>query len=169
MCASPGGKSTLLAGMLSKDSLLIANEVIRPRAAILEENLVRWGFMNNWVTSNDPRDFSGITGYFDVILVDAPCSGSGLFRKDSRAVEEWSENNVQLCAQRQQRIVANVWSALKEGGVLVYATCSYSPAEDEEILDWMASTYKVSPVSVSLNEEWGIIPITTPGGMVGYR
>ncbi|HEY1033070.1 MAG TPA: RsmB/NOP family class I SAM-dependent RNA methyltransferase, partial [Flavipsychrobacter sp.] len=123
LCAAPGGKSTLIASLLGKDSLLVSNEVIRTRASILEENMSRWGYMNTWVTSNDPKDFGKLKGYFDVIVVDAPCSGSGLFRKDERALGEWSEANVALCSGRQQRILADVWPALKEGGVLIYATC----------------------------------------------
>ena len=90
LCAAPGGKSTLIASLLDAESLLISNDVIRTRATILDENVTRWGQMNTWVTSNDPRDFSTLTDYFDVILVDAPCSGSGLFRKDPNAIKEWS-------------------------------------------------------------------------------
>lgn len=169
LCAAPGGKSTLLASVLDKDSLLISNEVIRTRASILEENIARWGYMNNWVTSNDPKDFGKLDGYFDLIVVDAPCSGSGLFRKDERAVNEWSEANVLLCSQRQQRIVSDVWSSLKEAGFLIYATCSYSPQEDEEILSWLSENFEVSPVNVTFPKEWGIITSVTKEGLNGYR
>ncbi len=169
LCAAPGGKSTLIASMLDKESLLISNEVIRTRASILDENMTRWGHMNTWVTSNDPRDLGRLHGYFDIIVVDAPCSGSGLWRKDPRALNEWSEANVQMCGERQQRILADVWPALKQGGVLVYATCSYSPEEDEEILDWLAGEYDVSPIAVEVKEEWGIVTTSTAKGMTGYR
>ncbi len=169
LCAAPGGKSTLIASMLDKDSLLVSNEVIRPRASILEENLTRWGYMNTWVTSNDPRDFSRLTGYFDIIVVDAPCSGSGLFRKDERALDEWTEANMQLCSDRQQRILADVWPALKENGTLIYATCSYSPAEDEQILDWLADTFDVTTLPVPLAEDWGITQVTSAKGATGCR
>ncbi|MBS1779441.1 MAG: RNA methyltransferase [Bacteroidetes bacterium] len=169
LCAAPGGKSTLLASFLGPDSLLISNEVIRTRASILEENMTRWGYMNTWVTSNDPRDLARLTGYFDVIVVDAPCSGSGLFRKDARALDEWSEANVQLCSQRQQRILADVWPALKEDGVLIYATCSYSPQEDEQILDWLATELDVTGIKVSSNAEWGVVETTSGRGLHGYR
>ncbi|MBW7914461.1 MAG: RNA methyltransferase [Taibaiella sp.] len=170
LCAAPGGKSTLIASLLGKDSLLISNEVIRSRASILEENITRWGYMNTWVTSNDPKDFGKLKGYFDVIVVDAPCSGSGLFRKDERALDEWSESNVQLCAQRQQRILADVWPALKEGGILIYATCSYSQQEDEEILDWLGDDFKVTSLSVELKEEWGVIKtVSKKHEFKGYR
>lgn len=169
LCAAPGGKSTLTASLLDKDSLLVSNEVIRSRAPILEENMTRWGYMNTWVTGNDPADFARLPGYFDVIVIDAPCSGSGLWRKDKRALDEWSEANVLLCSQRQQRIIADVWPALKEDGILVYATCSYSPQEDEEILDWLAGTYNVRSVEVQTSAEWGIVTVGSAKGMIWYR
>jgi len=170
LCAAPGGKSTLIASYLDKSSLLISNEVIRTRASILEENMTRWGYMNTWVTSNDPRDFGRLPGYFDIIVVDAPCSGSGLFRKDKRALDEWSEGNVVLCSQRQQRILADVWPSLKEDGVLIYATCSYSEQEDEQILDELATMYKVESIAMDVPEEWGVVSVTSSvHKMAGYR
>jgi 16S rRNA C967 or C1407 C5-methylase (RsmB/RsmF family)/NOL1/NOP2/fmu family ribosome biogenesis protein len=170
LCAAPGGKSTLIASLLGTNSLLISNEVIRTRASILEENMTRWGHVNTWVTSNDPRDFSKLPGYFDVIVVDAPCSGSGLFRKDEKAWDEWSESNVQLCAQRQQRILADVWPALKEDGIVIYATCSYSPQEDEEILDWIASDLGAETLRVIVPQEWGIVMThSEKANFTGYR
>ncbi len=169
LCAAPGGKSTLIASLLGKDSLLISNEVIRTRASILHENMTRWGYMNSWVTSNDPKDIGRLNGYFDVIVVDAPCSGSGLFRKDKDAVKEWSEANVILCSHRQQRILADIWPALKENGLLVYATCSYSPPEDEAILDWLSEEFEVETLSVPGISAWGIIETTANRGAKGYR
>ena len=169
LCAAPGGKSTLLASLLGESSLLISNEVIRTRASILEENIIRWGYASNWVTGNDPKDFGKMEGYFDLIVVDAPCSGSGLFRKDEHALDEWSEANVLLCSQRQQRIVADVWNALKEDGFLIYATCSYSPQEDEAILDWLAENFWVSPVAVNIPEAWEIVTTVSKNKLTGYR
>lgn len=169
LCAAPGGKSTLIASFLGEDDLLVSNEVIRSRASILEENMTRWGHMNTWVTANDPRDLGKLTGYFDVIVVDAPCSGSGLFRKDTKALEEWSSANVQLCCQRQQRILADVWPALKEDGVLIYATCSYSPQEDEEILDWMAESFEAKGLRVHTEAGWGVVETESKNGLHGYR
>ena len=96
LAAAPGGKSTHIQSLISKNSLLISNEVIRSRVNILKDNIIKWGSDNVVVTNNDPRDFSRLENYFDVIVVDAPCSGSGLFRRDEEAIEEWSENNVQL-------------------------------------------------------------------------
>jgi len=169
LCAAPGGKSTLLASLLERDSLLVSNEVIRSRASVLEENAIRWGYTNHWVASNDPRDFSRLPGYFDVIVVDAPCSGSGLFRKDAHALTEWSESNVALCSQRQQRIIADVWDALKDQGFLIYATCSYSPQEDEDILDWLAENFSLRSVAVEVPADWSIVAAASKKGMVGYR
>lgn len=170
LCAAPGGKSTLLASLLDESSLLISNEVIRTRASILEENVVRWGYTNHWVTCNDAKDIGKLEEYFDVIVVDAPCSGSGLFRKDERAIDEWSENNVQLCSARQQRILADVWPSLKEDGILIYATCSYSRQEDEQILDWLAENFETTSLSIPLPAEWGITTVSSPKkSMTGYR
>lgn len=171
LCGAPGGKSTLIAPLLHPESLLVSNEVIRSRATILEENMTRWGYTNSWVTSNDPRDFGRrMPGYFDAMIVDAPCSGSGLFRKDVRAVNEWSEGAVDLCHARQQRILADIWPSLKEDGLLFYATCSYSPEEDEDMLDWLADNYAISAPEVAVPEGWGIVPVTSARhGLRGYR
>ncbi len=170
LCAAPGGKSTLLASELDAKSLLICNDAIRSRATILVENITRWGYTNTWVTSNDPRDFGRLPGYFDAVLVDAPCSGSGLFRKDNRALAEWSTDAVQLCAARQQRILTDVWPSLKEGGVLLYATCSYSPEEDEAILVWLGEAQELESLDVPMPAEWGVTQVIAgPKGLTGYR
>ncbi len=137
LCAAPGGKSTLIQSVINDTSLLVSNEVIKTRVNVLSENITKWGAANVIVTNNDAKDFQRLPDYFDVIVVDAPCSGSGLFRKDPDAIREWSEQNVQLCSQRQQRILADVLPALKDDGVLIYSTCSYSQEEDEAIADWL--------------------------------
>ncbi|MBI2729786.1 MAG: RNA methyltransferase [Sphingobacteriales bacterium] len=157
LCAAPGGKSTLLQSIISADSLLVSNEVIQSRASVLRENIIKWGAANVVVTNNDPKDFQQLQGFFDVIVVDAPCSGSGLFRRDEEAIAEWSENNVQLCSQRQQRILADVLPALKEEGVLIYSTCSYSKDEDEKIIDWLINHCQLSTINCQLKEEWNIV------------
>jgi NOL1/NOP2/sun family putative RNA methylase len=164
LCAAPGGKSTHIHSLISKESLLVSNETIRSRANILKDNIIKWGCENVVVTNNDPRDFAKLENYFDLIVVDAPCSGSGLFRKDPDAINEWSENNVQLCSQRQQRILADVWPALKKGGKLIYSTCSYSKEEDEEIVEWLNSYLSIANCQLSVDKNWGIVE---SGG--GYR
>lgn len=157
LCAAPGGKTTHIQSLISKDSLLISNEVIRSRALILKDNIIKWGCENVIVTNNDPSDFSTLENYFDLIVIDAPCSGSGLFRKDEEALNEWSENNVHLCSRRQQRIIADAWPALKKEGVLIYSTCSYSPEEDEAIMEWIKNEFPVSNLKLDTRKEWGIV------------
>ena len=170
LCAAPGGKSTLIQSIISADSLLVSNEVIKARVNILAENMTKWGAANVIVTNNDPKDFQRLKNYFDVIMVDAPCSGSGLFRKDPNAINEWSENNVALCAQRQQRILADIMPALKDGGVLIYSTCSYSKAEDEAITDWLAEEFAVDSLQLAVEESWGIVEtVSERSDSFGYR
>ena len=164
LAASPGGKSTHIQSLISKDSLLVSNEVIKSRANILKDNIIKWGCENAVVTNNDPKDFAKVKSYFDVIVVDAPCSGSGLFRRDPDAINEWSLNNVQLCSQRQQRILSDVWPALKKDGILIYSTCSYSQEENEEILKWMSSEFRVQSLELKVDESWNIVESTD-----GYR
>lgn len=153
LCAAPGGKSTLIESLISDESILVSNEVIKSRVSVLEENVIKWGASNVIITNNDPITFQRLENYFDVIVVDAPCSGSGLFRKDIRAIDEWSEDNVQMCSQRQQRILADVYPALKKDGILIYSTCSYSEEEDECISDWLLNTFAVSSLQLSLGDE----------------
>lgn len=162
LSAAPGGKSTHLQSLISKNSLLVSNEVIRSRARILEDQIIKWGASNVVVTNNDPRDFSALEGYFDIVVLDAPCSGSGLFRRDPNAMNEWSPDNVQLCSQRQQRILADIWPALRNGGLFIYSTCSYSAEEDEEIASWIRKEFDTEDLKVTIREEWGIIE--TSGG-----
>jgi NOL1/NOP2/sun family putative RNA methylase len=170
LCAAPGGKSTLIQSLLSEKSLLVSNEVIKTRIAVLTENIAKWGASNVIITHNDPKDFQRLPRYFDVVVVDAPCSGSGLFRKDPKAINEWSEQQVELCSQRQQRILADILPALKEGGILIYSTCSFSKEEDEEISDWLIKNYELSTVSYQLKSEWNIIETASPEtNACGYR
>ena len=169
LSAAPGGKSTHIQSLICKESLLVSNEVIRSRANVLKDNIIKWGCENVMVTNNDPRDFARLENYFDVIVVDAPCSGSGLFRREPDAIEEWSLNNVQLCSQRQQRIIADVWPALKKDGILIYSTCSYSKEEDEDILDWMRKELSVDSCPLTVPPEWGIVSVKVNDEDFGYR
>lgn len=170
VCAAPGGKSTLLNSYLHPDSLLIANELIRPRAKVLADNLVRWGTANTVVTKNDPVSFQRLPGYADLMLVDAPCSGSGMFRKDPGTIDDWSLGAVKLCGERQQRILASSLTALKTGGVLLYSTCSYSEEENERIADWLVETQGMQPLALPVDPEWGIEETASPQhACPGYR
>jgi len=168
LCAAPGGKSTHLLNLLNEESLLVSNEVIRSRASILSENIQKWGYGNCVVTNNDPKDFSLLEGFFDVIVVDAPCSGEGLFRKDPEAVQEWSIQNVALCAARQKRILHDVWPALKQGGVLIYSTCTYNEEENENNLLYFSR--EELPTFVELNPTPSPqIRISRKDPVIGYR
>ncbi len=162
LCAAPGGKSTHIQSLINEKSLLVSNDVIKPRVNILIENLSKWGAVNNIVTNNDPRDFARLENYFDVMVIDAPCSGSGLFRRDPDAVKEWSEEAVDMCKQRQQRILSDAYPALKQNGVLIYSTCSYSTEEDEQMCDWICEHFDVEPLQVKINSEWNIIETSGP-------
>lgn len=169
LCAAPGGKSTLLAGALP-DSFLVSNEVIKTRVGVLSENISKWGSDHVIVTNNDPKDFRRLPGYFDLIVVDAPCSGSGLFRKDTNAIDEWSEANVEMCSLRQQRILTDVIGSLKQNGFLVYSTCSYSAQEDEDICDWITEQFGLESVQVKVDPSWGIIETASKKHKAaGYR
>ncbi|MEQ1745920.1 MAG: RNA methyltransferase [Saprospiraceae bacterium] len=156
LCAAPGGKSTLLASLLSPDSLLVANEVVRQRTAVLRENLEKWGTPNVAVTSAEPSDFAALRGWFDLVVADAPCSGEGLFRKDTDAVSEWSLTQVGVCATRQRDILADAVSALKPGGILAYSTCTYNRTENEDNAAWLIAEYKLEPLRLSVPATWGI-------------
>lgn len=167
LCASPGGKSTHLVSLIGRDSLLVSNETINGRTAALAENIARWGADNVVVTNNDASDFKRLKSFFDIILVDAPCSGEGMFRKSGAAVENWSRENVMLCAERQRRILNDIWDALAPGGFLIYSTCTYNEYENDGNLKFLTEKggEPVEPAHEDLvfMEHAGIIP-TALGG-----
>lgn len=148
LCAAPGGKSTLAAAALPEGSLLVSNEYVRSRAMVLKENVIKWGQDRIVVTNNAPADFGALGSVFDVVLVDAPCSGEGMFRKDAGAVAEWSEANVRMCAERQRQILTDVWDCLVPGGVLIYSTCTYNRTENEETLEWLVGEFGAESLPV---------------------
>lgn len=135
LCAAPGGKSTILLDNLSDTSLLISNEIARNRAYILRDNLSRWGKANILVTNRSAADFGAFSGLCDLILIDAPCSGEGMFRKDLNARMEWSMKNADHCALRQTEILDDAWPALKQGGYLIYSTCTFNPDENHKQIE----------------------------------
>ena len=157
LCAAPGGKSTLLLSTLPQDSLVLANEVIRSRYQSLRHNLVKWGYSNSCSSMHDSREFSGLEGFFDLILVDAPCSGEGLFRKDPGATGEWSEEGVQLCAGRQKRILADAVKLLAPDGIMLFCTCTYNRQENEDNANWLKDTFGLHPEPIRLEADWGIV------------
>lgn len=168
LCAAPGGKSTHLLSLIDSGDLLVSNEVIRSRVSVLDENIRKWGHQNVVICNNDPADFADLEGLFDVILVDAPCSGEGLFRRDASAIQQWSIDNTNLCATRQRRILADIWPSLKNNGYLIYSTCTFNPEENEENLKWLAENNSVESIRIPLSENWGIEEIEH-NGLFGYR
>ncbi len=140
LCSAPGGKGTQMACAMDGKGLIVLNEPVLPRAKILSENVERLGVKNAVVVSETPETLAArFPAYFDKILVDAPCSGEGMFRKNAEeALGEWSEENIALCAQRQKRILREATKMLKVGGRLVYSTCTFSHAEDEgQVCDYL--------------------------------
>jgi 16S rRNA C967 or C1407 C5-methylase (RsmB/RsmF family)/NOL1/NOP2/fmu family ribosome biogenesis protein len=166
LCGAPGGKSTILSDLIGPDSLLVTNEVIRSRSLILSEIITKWGLGNALVTQNDPAHFARLPGYFDVILVDAPCSGEGMFR-NKVAIDEWSLENTNHCSERQKRILKNVWPALKENGILIYSTCTFNPGENEENIKWLLNNHEAECLKLNLSDYKGIVEIDYHG-IYGY-
>lgn len=156
LCAAPGGKSTLLTSLLPKGSWLLANEVIRSRYQILRYNLNKWGYNNTFTSNHDVEDFQKLNGFFDLVLVDAPCSGEGLFRKDQAARQEWSPENVNLCAARQGRILKAAVDLVAPGGVLLYSTCTYNQQENDVNAAWLAQESGLSYKDLNFPSQWGL-------------
>jgi len=157
ICASPGGKSTLLAGVLNDHGLLICNEVIKSRVTTLQENITKWGYSNTLVTNNDPREFGKIGELFDVVVTDAPCSGEGMFRKDVTAIKEWNEELVDLCAARQSRILDDMVKCIRPGGFLIYSTCTFNHKENEEQVLRLMNAYGMESVFIPYKGDGPII------------
>lgn len=168
LCAAPGGKSLSLLAALPEGSLLVSNELVRTRAHVLSETIAKSGNPNVVVTNNEARDLGRWSRFFDLILVDAPCSGEGMFRKEAVAIDEWSPENVSICARRQQDIVADVWPSLKPGGLLIYSTCTYNVSENEEVMLELARSTGAAFVEVGTGDEWGISPARDERAK-GYR
>ena len=161
LCAAPGGKSTLISEYLGRDGLLLSNEVVRQRVFILSENIQKWGNGNTVVTHNTAEEYGErCKNLFDCILVDAPCSGEGMFRKDEQARNEWSLKAVKQCAERQRAILMDVWDALKPGGILIYSTCTFNEEENEKNVEWIADTLGAEVLPVDYDPAWGITEST---------
>jgi len=170
LCAAPGGKSTLLSSLLNEQSLLLSNEVIPSRVSMLTENLTKWGQLNTWVCSNDPKQFAPINNLFDIVLIDAPCSGSGLFRKMPDFIHDWDMDHVHLCSQRQQRIVHDIFPSVKEEGIMVYMTCSFCEEENEQMVDIILQEFDVDSCAIDIPAEWGIVETISQAKQgYGYR
>ncbi len=172
LCAAPGGKSTLILSHLTDNSLLVANELMRNRLPSLLENLTRWGAHNRIVTSGEASQFQAMQGFFDAWVIDAPCSGEGMFRKDYKAVNMWSEGLVQSCSSTQRQILDEIAPALKTEGILIYSTCTFAPQENEQMLSWLSEKEAFQSIKINIPAEWGIVEeaVETPKGtFYGYR
>jgi 16S rRNA C967 or C1407 C5-methylase (RsmB/RsmF family) len=167
LCAAPGGKCTHLLTLLPQGSLLVANEMNGHRRSILLENLWKWGWPGVAVAGSAPQDFARTAGLFDLVLVDAPCSGEGMMRKDPHARAQWSPTLAAHCATVQQGILGHAWAALKPGGHLIYSTCTWEPGENEDQLARLVATGAVA-VEVAMDERWGVVR-TEREGAIGYR
>lgn len=160
LCAAPGGKTTLYSTLAGRDGLVVANEVVRSRAAVLADNVRKWGLGNVAVTVDDASRIARLEGWFDAVAVDAPCSGEGMFRKSEEARAEWSEAGVALCAERQRGILREAWRALRPGGLLIYSTCTFNFAENEGVLrDFAAwAEGRTAPAErIAVDPAWGVV------------
>jgi 16S rRNA C967 or C1407 C5-methylase (RsmB/RsmF family) len=155
LCAAPGGKSTHLASLIPRRALLIANEPVRSRQAVLQENLWKWGRGNVVVTAAEPDEFRPLGAFCDLILVDAPCSGEGMFRKDAHARAQWGQNLVEGCALRQRSILDAAWALLRPGGHLIYSTCTWETSENEDQVQYLTERGAVV-VPVPVDPAWGV-------------
>lgn len=169
LCAAPGGKSTLLASLLPEGSLLVSNEIQRGRAQILAENMTKWGRPGVMVSCNTPAQIGQSSLMFDLIAVDAPCSGEGMFRKDEGAVADWNLRNVEMCAARQREILEAIWPALKPGGFLIYSTCTFNRHEDEDNVSWMMKRFGAVPVPIDTDPGWNITGSLTDSSLPVYH
>lgn len=156
MCAAPGGKTTSLINALPDGSIVVANEFVGSRASVLYENLTKWGYPDFVVTNSPTSAFTRLGEVFDIVAVDAPCSGEGMMRKEEVAVSQWNEGLIKLCADLQREILDNAISVLKPGGFLIYSTCTFNTVENEDNLRWLAEDKGLIPVDMRFPPEWGI-------------
>ncbi len=160
LCAAPGGKTTLYSTMVGLEGLVVANEINRTRSFVLADNIRKWGLGNVVVCNNRTEHIAQIESHFDVVAVDAPCSGEGMFRKADIAREEWSTSNVELCAQRQKEILRDAWCSLKGGGTLIYSTCTFNHSENEEVVEYLSELFDgeiEAYATVDCDDSWGVV------------
>ena len=160
MCAAPGGKTTIYSTLVGREGLVVANDINRGRTLALADNVQRWGLGNVVVTCNEPSHIGAFEHWFDVVAVDAPCSGEGMFRKMEEARTEWTQSSVDVCVARQKEILAEAWRTLRPGGKLLYGTCTFNDREDEGVVKWLVEEYgeELEAVErIELNDEWGIV------------
>ena len=163
MCAAPGGKSTLACSLLPEGSMIVSNEPVAQRASILSENMKKWGMPNVVVTNNYPRDIRKTGIMADIVLCDVPCSGEGMFRKDEATIGEWSMRNVEKCSAMQREIVSEAWHCLRQGGIMIYSTCTFNTRENEENVRWISESMDGEIIEIPTEKEWGITGSLLPG------
>lgn len=164
LCAAPGGKATLIMSMLGERGIVVANEYVRQRAWILRENVAKWGCPSAIVTNRAPAEIAASGAQFDLITVDAPCSGEGMFRKDDVAIAEWTAKAAQDCALRQRDILTDIWPALRVGGYMIYSTCTFNPDENERNMQWLADEMGAEVLPISMPTDCGITTVAFPAG-----
>ncbi|MDE5871196.1 MAG: RsmB/NOP family class I SAM-dependent RNA methyltransferase, partial [Muribaculaceae bacterium] len=156
LCAAPGGKTTAILNALPDGSVMLANEFMPQRANILKENLCKYGYPDVIVTNTDTSRLAELRGRFDLVVVDAPCSGEGMMRKDETARSQWSEGLIRQCASLQREIVGNAIEMLATGGYLIYSTCTFNTLEDEDNASWIADLPGLEPIDTGLAGNDGI-------------
>lgn len=164
LCAAPGGKATLILGMLGERGIVVANEVVRQRSWILRENIAKWGAPSALVTNRTPSEIASSGALFDLITVDAPCSGEGMFRKDATARTEWTARAAADCATRQRQIISDIWPALRRGGYMVYSTCTFNPEENERNMEWAVAELGAEAVPLPMPQGQGVTTVPFCGG-----
>lgn len=160
ICAAPGGKTTIYSTLVGREGLVVANDINRGRTLALADNVQRWGLGNVVVTCNEPSHIGAFEHWFDVVAVDAPCSGEGMFRKMEEARTEWTPSSVDVCVARQKEILAEAWRTLRPGGKLLYSTCTFNDREDEGVVKWLMEEYgeEFEAVErVELDDKWGVV------------
>lgn len=167
LCAAPGGKTTHLCDLLGPEAFIMANEVDGKRRSVLAENLWKWGHPGTLITGRAAERLEHMPGLFDLVLVDAPCSGEGMFRKDPFARQQWTPALVQHCASTQRGLIAKAWEALSPGGVLIYSTCTWEASENEQQLTPLVAAGAES-IGLPLHAEWGVVR-TEVQGVIGHR
>jgi len=161
LCAAPGGKTTAMLGSLPDDTVMCSNEYVAQRASILKENILKWGAPDCIVTNSPANRFSTLE-CFDIVAVDAPCSGEGMMRKEEIAVTQWSEGLIEQCARLQREILDNAIGALKPGGILIYSTCTFNDTENEKNVQYLIERHGLTPIPTGLEGLEGILPALDP-------
>jgi NOL1/NOP2/fmu family ribosome biogenesis protein len=161
LCAAPGGKSTLMGSTLRDDALLLSNELVPKRYKILEENVIKWGMLNHLLSCASPQKLETLGPVFDLILVDAPCSGEGLFRKQPEAVKEWNSSNLRRCSIRQKDIMRSASKLITAGGIIIYSTCTLNPDENENVGEWAVKELGLISEAIPFNPDSDLYNVQT--------